>query len=265
MESEGKAGIGSVVMRTKQYLAAIRPLDGALAMSTMRFADEVVPQSDIDALPGKGAKPEAKELKLASQIIGSLTTDWDPKRYHDTYTEELKDLIEAKAKGKKIMVEEAAGRPRARSSTSWRRWRRAWPRPARAAGRSCRRRWPRRPRSWPRRRTTTRTRTTRAGREVGRQEDAGQEGPPRPGQEGGGQEGAGQEVAGQEVGGQEGAASAGRQVRPEAGPIRDVPVGDGTSPRPVWAAAAAGGKSGQFGTGSCRGLGSGGSCDARDC
>ena len=108
MEAEGKAGIGSVVMRTKQYLAAIRPLDGALAMSTMRFADEVVPQSDIDALPRKGTKPEAKELKLASQIIGSLTTDWDPKRYHDTYTEELKDLIEAKAKGKKITVEESA-------------------------------------------------------------------------------------------------------------------------------------------------------------
>src|SRR4051812_1725525 len=108
MEAEGKAGIGTVVMRKKQYLAAIRPLDGALAMSTMRFADEVVPQSDIDALPGKGAKVEPKELKLASQIIGSLATDWDPKRYHDTYTEELKSLIEAKAKGKKITVEEDA-------------------------------------------------------------------------------------------------------------------------------------------------------------
>ncbi len=108
MEAEGKAGIGSVVMRKKQYLAAIRPLDGALAMSTMRFADEVIPQKDIDALPGKGAKPEPKELKLASQIIGSLATDWDPKRYHDTYTEELKSLIEAKAKGKEIVIEEEA-------------------------------------------------------------------------------------------------------------------------------------------------------------
>ena len=108
MEDEGKAGIGTVVMRKKQYLAAIRPLDGALAMSTMRFADEVIPQKDVDALPGKGAKPEPKELKLASQIIGSLATDWDPKRYHDTYTEELKSLIEAKAKGKEIVIEEEA-------------------------------------------------------------------------------------------------------------------------------------------------------------
>jgi DNA end-binding protein Ku len=108
MEDEGKAGIGTVVMRKKQYLAAIRPLDGALAMSTMRFADEVVPQKDVDALPGKGAKPDPKELKLASQIIGSLATEWDPTRYHDTYTEELKRLIEAKAKGKEIVVEEEA-------------------------------------------------------------------------------------------------------------------------------------------------------------
>jgi len=108
MEAEGKAGVGTVVMRKKQYLAAIRPLDGALAMSSMRFADEVVPQSDVDALPKKGSKPDAKELKLASQIIGSLATSWDPKRYHDTYTEELKDLIEAKAKGRKIVVEEEA-------------------------------------------------------------------------------------------------------------------------------------------------------------
>jgi len=108
MDAEGKAGIGTVVMRKKQYLAAIRPLDGALAMSTMRFADEVVPQSDIDALPKKGAKPADKELKLASQIIDSLATDWDPNRYHDTYTEELKRLIEAKAEGKELVIEEEA-------------------------------------------------------------------------------------------------------------------------------------------------------------
>ncbi len=106
MEEQQRVGIGTVVMRTKQYLAAIRPLDGALAMSTMRFADEVVPQSEVDAIPGRRAKPDAKELKLATQIIDSLATDWDPKRYHDTYTEELKDLIKRKAKGEKIVIEE---------------------------------------------------------------------------------------------------------------------------------------------------------------
>ena len=108
MEKQGKVGIGTVVMRNKQYLAAIRPLDGALAMSTMRFADEVVPQSEIDALPDGKAEPAAKEVKLAAQIIDSLSTEWDPKRYHDTYTEQLKEMIEAKARGKEIVAEEEA-------------------------------------------------------------------------------------------------------------------------------------------------------------
>jgi DNA end-binding protein Ku len=108
MEKQAKVGIGTVVMRNKQYLAAIRPLDGALALSTMRFADEVVPQSEVDALPGRGQKPAERELKLAAQIIDSLSTDWDPARYHDTYTEQLKTMIEAKAEGREIVAEDEA-------------------------------------------------------------------------------------------------------------------------------------------------------------
>jgi DNA end-binding protein Ku len=67
-----------------------------------------VPQADVDSLPDGRTKPAAKELKLASQIIDSLSSDWDPKRYHDTYTEELKSIIEAKSKGKEIVAEEEA-------------------------------------------------------------------------------------------------------------------------------------------------------------
>ena len=105
MEDQQKVGIGSVVMRNKQYLAAIRPLDGALAMSTMRFADEVISKKDIDEIPSRTKKPAPKELALANQIIDSLSSTWDPKRYHDTYTEVLKDLIERKAEGEEIEVE----------------------------------------------------------------------------------------------------------------------------------------------------------------
>ncbi|HEV8296825.1 MAG TPA: Ku protein [Acidimicrobiales bacterium] len=107
MEKEQRVGIGSVVMRNKQYLAAIRPLDGALAMSTMRFADEVVPRAEIDGLPERRAKPPAKELALATQIIEALASEWEPERYHDTYTEELRGLIKRKAKGETITPEEA--------------------------------------------------------------------------------------------------------------------------------------------------------------
>jgi non-homologous end joining protein Ku len=53
----------------------------------------VVPKSAIDAVPDRGAKPDAKELRLASWIIDSLSTDWDPARYRDTYTDQLRELI----------------------------------------------------------------------------------------------------------------------------------------------------------------------------
>jgi DNA end-binding protein Ku len=102
MEDAQRVGIGSVVMRNKQYLAAIRPLDGALAMSTMRFSDEIVPKSEVPDLPSARVKPDAKEVRLATQIIESLASEWDPRRYHDTYTEEMHELIDRKAKGKKI-------------------------------------------------------------------------------------------------------------------------------------------------------------------
>jgi DNA end-binding protein Ku len=107
MDDKQRVGIGTVVMRNKQYLAAIRPLEGALAMSTMRFADEVVAKSAIDALPSRKSKPDAKELRLAEQIVESLSTEWDPKRYHDTYTEELRKLLDKRAKGERVVVEEA--------------------------------------------------------------------------------------------------------------------------------------------------------------
>ena len=103
MESAQKVGIGTVVMRNKQYLAAIRPLNGALAMSTMRFADEVVDIADMDEIPTGTTKASTKELALANQIIDSLSSDWDPERYHDTFTEELRKLIEAKDRGDEVV------------------------------------------------------------------------------------------------------------------------------------------------------------------
>jgi DNA end-binding protein Ku len=105
MEERQLVGIGKVVMRNKQYLAAVRPLEGALAMSTMRFADEVLPRAEVEELPRR-AKPDAKNLKMALQLLDSMTSDWKPERYADTYTEELRQRIEAKRRGEEI-VEEA--------------------------------------------------------------------------------------------------------------------------------------------------------------
>jgi DNA end-binding protein Ku len=107
MEQAGKVGIGRVVMRTKQYLAAIRPLDGVLAMSTMLFGDEVVDRKKIEELPGRKAEVSKKEVDLARQIVESLSTEWDPNKYEDTYREKVLDLINRKAKGEEIVTEEA--------------------------------------------------------------------------------------------------------------------------------------------------------------
>jgi len=111
MEETQQVGIGTVVMRNKQYLAAVRPVEGALAMSTMRFADEVVDAGDVEGIPRKGDKPSAKERELATQIIDALSTTWEPERYHDTFTEELRSMIEAKAKGEELVTQEEAEPP----------------------------------------------------------------------------------------------------------------------------------------------------------
>ena len=108
MEDRERVAIGSVVMRNKQYLAAIRPLDGVLAMSTMRFADEIVSRKDIDELPSRRSSPDAKALELATQIVDSLASDWKPERYHDTYAEELRGLIKAKGEGEDVVTEAPA-------------------------------------------------------------------------------------------------------------------------------------------------------------
>jgi DNA end-binding protein Ku len=107
MEDRNRVGVGMVVMRNKQYLAAIRPREGALAMSTMRFADEVVSWSEINGQPPTSFKIDPKELRLATQIIDSLAGPWKPQRYKDTYTEEVRRLIRAHEKGQDVVVEEA--------------------------------------------------------------------------------------------------------------------------------------------------------------
>jgi DNA end-binding protein Ku len=105
MEARERVAIGTVVMRNTQYLTAIRPLDGVLAMSTMRFADEVVPRSEIDDLPTRRSKPDAKALDMALHLVDSLATEWDPEQYRDTYTDELRKQIKAKDAGKEVTAE----------------------------------------------------------------------------------------------------------------------------------------------------------------
>ena len=114
MEKQKKVAIGRVVMRGKQYLAAIRAYaEGALALSTMLFHDEVVPIEEIEGLPVKKSGVSDREVKMAAQIVESLTRDWDPERYHDTYREQVLEFIEKKAAGEEVVIEEEPERPAA--------------------------------------------------------------------------------------------------------------------------------------------------------
>jgi DNA end-binding protein Ku len=107
MEDAGKVGIARVVIRQKEQLVALRPANGALAMSTMNFADEVVDTDRFDDAPGDEVETSKRELDMAKQLIESLSSDWEPDKYHDTYRERVLELIEQKAEGKEIAVQPA--------------------------------------------------------------------------------------------------------------------------------------------------------------
>jgi DNA end-binding protein Ku len=106
MKDARKVAVARFVLRNKEHLAAIRPLDDVLTLTTMRFADEVSSPQDLDGEvfeEAKPKKPEKRELEMAKQLIESLTSDFEPGKYHDEYREELLDLLERKAEGKEVV------------------------------------------------------------------------------------------------------------------------------------------------------------------
>jgi DNA end-binding protein Ku len=107
MESAGKAAIARFVLRNKEHLAAIRPMDGVLTLTTMRFADEVVSPKELDdVLPDSSPRVEKREREMAEKLIDSLSADFEPGKYRDEYREQLLSLIEQKAAGKDIVASE---------------------------------------------------------------------------------------------------------------------------------------------------------------
>jgi DNA end-binding protein Ku len=104
MQSLNKVAIGRVVMRSKERLVAIRPIEGALCVETMRYADEVVPVKDL--VPQTDAELSEKERTMARQLVESLAVEgFEPEKYHDQYREQLLDLIARKESGADIVAE----------------------------------------------------------------------------------------------------------------------------------------------------------------
>jgi DNA end-binding protein Ku len=104
MSDSNKVAIARFVLRNRENLAAIRPMDKVLTMATMRFADEVVSPDELeDVMPENGRKLDKREVEMAGQLIESLSGDFDPEKYRDEYREELLSLIERKGRGEEVV------------------------------------------------------------------------------------------------------------------------------------------------------------------
>jgi DNA end-binding protein Ku len=99
LKKTGKVGLGTYVLRNRESLVIIKPLDDILVLNQIRFQQEIRDHDDLK-IPAGESKPN--EIKMAIQLINQLTTDFDISRYKDTYSDKLMKLIKAKAKGKKI-------------------------------------------------------------------------------------------------------------------------------------------------------------------
>ena len=100
-----KVGLGQIVLRGREYIVSIKPSGNGLLLETLRFADEVRKTNAFFGDIGS-AEPDKELLDLAEELIARKTAPFDPKAFHDNYTEALRDLIEAKAKHKTVDVPE---------------------------------------------------------------------------------------------------------------------------------------------------------------
>lgn len=105
MRQSGVVGIAKFVLRTREYLAAIRPTGNAMMLSTMLFANEIIDAAELEAyLPGEVNLAD-KEIKMAKQLIDSLVTEFKPSKYENQYQKSIMQLIEGKAESNKIVKE----------------------------------------------------------------------------------------------------------------------------------------------------------------
>ncbi|MCA1196322.1 Ku protein [Saccharopolyspora sp. 6V] len=98
MEQTNQVGIATFVLRGKEYLTAVRADDAALALNTLFFADEIRDPAQIIG-DTAGSAPSDKELEMAETVIESMTGEWHPEDYEDTYTDRVEQLLADKARG----------------------------------------------------------------------------------------------------------------------------------------------------------------------
>ena len=104
LRDSGKIGIAKIILRDAQHLAAVEAIGDALVLTMMRFADELADLDDFKFPSAQGIRPA--EMKMAKQLIDSLTADWQPDKYTDEYRDNLMRVIQGKVKGKTPRLKE---------------------------------------------------------------------------------------------------------------------------------------------------------------
>ncbi len=104
MEETGMAGVGRFVLRNREHLVVLRPLEGALVLETLRFHDEVVsPETALSEAPKK-KEPAKKELDMAVRLVKELAAAWDPSKYEDEFRDKVLKLVEKKKSGETVKI-----------------------------------------------------------------------------------------------------------------------------------------------------------------
>jgi DNA end-binding protein Ku len=102
MEKTERVALGRFVMRTREYLVALRVRGGLLELVTMRFADEIRPTDELKNLPTKKHQPTKTQVDHAVALIEELSVDWEPEQYKDRHRDRLRKIVRDKKKGKTI-------------------------------------------------------------------------------------------------------------------------------------------------------------------
>jgi len=109
----GKVGIATVVIRTRQYLAAVLPQDDVLVLELLRYAHELRDAAELEVPHGEAGVSD-RELEMAERLIEGMVGEWEPEKYADTYEKDVMDLIERRVEsGETEAVETPAPKPAA--------------------------------------------------------------------------------------------------------------------------------------------------------
>ena len=101
---KGRAGVGKITLRTREYPALVREYQDALILITLHYADEVIDPARVEAIASLPT-PKEKEISIAEKIIDDLSGELELEAYHDTYRDRIDDLIKKKMAGETIHIE----------------------------------------------------------------------------------------------------------------------------------------------------------------